>query len=132
MATKRRIKTELPVSAMIGKLGGSGSKWGSEYNNPAFYVGYVRWYGDKNMFQARTRLRATAPSAAELAQREKFRIVSQAARTEMADPSTQAARQRYYKRQTKFPTMYGMVFSHAWELYEDGAVVWPSNYWDSL
>lgn len=132
MATKRQVLTELPVTAIIGKMGGGQSKWGAEYNKLGFYVGYKRWYGNKNMFQARVNYRSTAPNANELAAREKFRIVAQAARREMADTTQQQYRNAYYRRQTKNPTMYGMVFSHAWELYEDGQVVFPANYWQSL
>ena len=102
-----------PVAYVQGKISRKHSK-----------VVYSRLKATGKVYTSIRGERSGEPSATELAQREKFRVVNAAVNVRMADPTKQAADKAAFRAQSKYSTLRGMLFSRAWEGYADGAVVW--------
>ena len=63
--------------------------------------------------------RSTPVKETELAQRAKFKAVSQAARLRMLDPNHADMDQLGFSRQDKYTTLFGYVFRQVWDSYEE-------------
>lgn len=82
-------------------------------------VGNVHTKGAPFMyFSLRQNDRMTPVKETELAARAKFKAVVLATRERMLDPNHADMDQLNFSRQTKYPTLYGYVFSLVWDNYE--------------
>ena len=72
--------------------------------------------------------RSTPVKPEEIAQRTKFRVVSQAVRLRLADTTKTAADAAAFKAQSTYPTFRGFMFARAWSLYDDtsSTVIWDT------
>lgn len=102
------------MSGMVGKRD-------ETVSNKAFIVNVKKVSGWKTKgapfmyFSLRQNDRTTKASVAELQNRQKFATCVANTREAMLDPEQLPALQLGFKEQTKYPTLYGYVFSVEWE-----------------
>lgn len=114
------LKTLAPVDSMSGMVG----KREETVSSKAFIinvkkVGSWKIKGAPFMyFSVRQNDRMTPVKENELAARAKFKDVVIATRQRMLDPNHADMDQLQFSRQTKYPTLYGYVFSQVWAEYE--------------
>lgn len=107
------LRTLAPIDSMSGMVG----KREETTSNKAFIVNVKKQGGWKMKgapfmyFSLRQNDRMTVPSALEIALREKFTEAVRQTRDRMLDPNFIPADQVAWKAQTKYPTLYGYVFS---------------------
>ena len=123
----------LPFDTVSGKLSPVDERAGDKgYGTGRFYVSYERSYGNKIMFQARTRARSTATTSAEVAQRTKFRLCVTEMETQLTNPQHAQVLMRKF-RASHYATLRGFTMEECMK-YFDGTtqtVVWPADYWNA-
>lgn len=123
----------LPFDAVSGKLSPVNERVGDNgYGTGRYYVAFQRSYGNKTMFQARTKARSTPVSSGELEQRSKFRVCVTEMETQMQDPAHSQVFVRKFRAQLKYATLRGFAMAEAYKYYNDTThtVDWPSDYWN--
>lgn len=107
------LKTLSPVDSISGMIG----KRNETVSDKAFIVnvkkaGNVRNGGKPFMyFSLRVNDRMTKPSTVELLNRQKFKDAVEATRERMINPEYVQIDHANFNKQTKYPTLYGYVFS---------------------
>lgn len=84
--SKRAIKVIFPAEALVGKLANLSRSTSRRYGSIPAFVGYQRRYGPQNMFQVKMRV-STTISSGQIAQRTKFTVATNTARTWLEDPT---------------------------------------------
>lgn len=107
------LKTLSPVDSISGMIG----KRKETVSDKAFIVNVKRVGGVKHKgapfmyFSLRVNDRSTQPSTAELLNRQKFKAAVEGTRERMINPEYVQIDHAEFNKQTKYPTLYGYVFS---------------------
>ena len=106
--TKHMAKIEyaFPVETVHGKISKK-HKIGFAHRT-ASGVNYSTMYGK----------RRTKPSTAEIANREKFKAVAQAAQARLINPEYIQRDQMGFSKQTKYTSLWGYVFNEVYQTWE--------------
>ena len=123
----------LPFDTVSGKLSPVDERAGDKgYGTGRFYVSYERSYGNKIMFQARTRARSTPTSQGEMAQRSKFRICVTEMETQLTTPQHFQVLMRKF-RASHNATLRGFTMKECMKYFDHDTqtVVWPADYWNA-
>ena len=81
-------------------------------------IGFAHLNSTGRNFTVEYGKRTTSPTAAEVAQRDKFTAVAALARDRMIDPNFIPGDQVGFRNQTKYKTLWGYVFRQVWNGYE--------------
>ena len=101
-----KIDYSFPVEKVHGKISKK-HKIGFAHRT-ASGVNYSTAYGK----------RRTKPSTAEIANREKFKAVAQAAQARLINPEYIQQDQAGFSKQTKYSTLWGYVFNEVYKTWE--------------
>ena len=102
-----QIEYAFPVEKIHGKISKK-HKIGFAHRT-ASGVNYSTMYGK----------RRTKPSTAEIANREKFKAVAQAAQARLINPEFIQRDQYGFSKQNKYTTMWGYVFNEVYQSWEN-------------
>lgn len=104
-----------PVQELHGKLSKKNGRVEYMYRSDTDY----RYTGMKRQLSRKEkRARKENMSASQKAVTTKFTAVAKAARARMIDPTKKQADAEAFRKQTKYPTLFGYVFSQEWEAYQ--------------
>lgn len=106
--SKRAIKVIFPAEAFVGKLANLSRSTSRRYGSIPAFVGYQRRYGPQNMFQVKMRV-STTISALQIAQRAKFTVATNTARTWLADPTKQPRILTAFRKQANSIDAYATI-----------------------
>lgn len=111
------LKCLAPVDSMSGMIG----KRDETVSNKAFIVNLKKVGNVKNggapfmYFSLRQNDRVTKPSVSEIANREKFKQAVLDTQARLINPEHIQRDQLAWSKQTKYPTLYGYVFSQVYQ-----------------